>query len=289
MPAAPRLLPHRASAPVVAALLALTVLGAGAAKAAAVPVIVVETPTLVATTVHPGDTLTATTHYTNLGTTSGRIVTGVQTVRRPGQPHDHPVAWDGNFTNDLVNEIISPGEHLLQTGTLTLAPTVPTGTWEIYASWQGTSGVWHDSPSGSFTVAPVPTPTPTPLPTPTPAPDPPLPAPPAAPAPVVTPTPDTAAPTVVAAQGPASTPPVAAREFTATQAQREARTALRRIYGTALTRGTRFASRCRRTSATRQVCTVTWRYRGRHYHGRVVVVRNGSAVTTTVYVTRSRA
>jgi hypothetical protein len=280
----------------VAGLLLLVALPAAGARGAAV-IDIPAAPALATTTVHPGDELTATTRYRNAGTTAGVLRTAVQTVRRPGQPHDHPTLWDGNFTNTLSQQLLGAGADVLQTGTLQLSSSAPLGQWEVYAAWQDAGGRWHDGPSGAFTVVdpstPLPAPpAPAPPATTPPAPGDPAPAAPATPPPASSPTTAPAEPTVDA-QGSATvvTAPVpasAGRTFTAADALREARAALRLTFKTAYLRRTRFTATCVRNSATKRTCQVSWRSRGVRYRGRVVVELTATAYTTIVYVKRTR-
>lgn len=290
--------PTRRTLPLAAAVAGLALLAAGPADAA--PVVVMPAPPSLSTaTVHPGDTLTATTRYTNVGTTAGVLVTANQTIRRPGQPHDHPAIWDGDFTNALTRRAIAPGEDVLQTGSLTLSATAPLGQWEVYAAWQDTGGSWHDGPSGTFTVVDPSTPLPPP-PAPSPVsppsdppsePTPPTPTPTPAPTPTVGP----AAPSepTLTTQGDAAvvTAPVSSagrRSFNAADALREARTALRLSFKSAYAARTRFTASCVRNSATKRTCKVSWRVKRYRYSGRVVVELTSTAYTTIVYVKRTR-
>jgi hypothetical protein len=96
---------------------------------------------------------------------------------------------------------------------------------------------------------------------------------------------------VIQGQSPVVAAPPSAtgqRAVTAAQALRQARTALRLVYKRAFTSGTRFKATCRRSTATRRTCTVSWRYKGYRYSGRVVVRLADSAYSTTVSVKRTR-
>jgi hypothetical protein len=122
-------------------------------------------------------------------------------------------------------------------------------------------------------VVGIPTPVTTPTPTPTPL-------------PVVTP--------------PVGQPPVVAppgstgerRSLTTAQARSEARRALRRAYKRQFTGRTRESYRmtCRRKSATRQTCRVSWRRNKYRYSGRVIVRlrRMDNSYATTVMMRRNR-
>jgi hypothetical protein len=115
----------------------------------------------------------------------------------------------------------------------------------------------------------------------------PPPAPPAQPAapPVITHTPPVVTPTPVV-----SNPARPTRALTRSQAATSSRRALRRAFGRTFRERTRFTSACRRTSATRWTCRVSWRYRGSRYRGRVVVASSGGRVpSTTVRVRRAPA
>ena len=78
------------------------------------------------------------------------------------------------------------------------------------------------------------------------------------------------------------------RAVSASQALRQARAALRLVHKTAFKKAKRFRATCRRDSATRRTCRVSWRYKRFRYSGRVRVQLRESGYSTTVSVKRSR-
>jgi hypothetical protein len=202
-------------------------------------------------------------------------------IRRGTQPDTNAGSWtrlNGNYTSPTVTD--NPGP----------------GTFYYYVTQIDTAGNVSARSATVRVVVPAPAASgaggnPTPVATPTPTP---------APAggsttntgngggasPITTP--------VIVSHG--DTPVVAAppsasgqRSISAKQAAKQAKSALRIVFGSRYTKARRFTITCKRNSATKRTCSVAWTAKGRRYKGHVVVRLGASSYSTTVDVRRLKA
>ncbi len=104
-----------------------------------------------------GGTITGTVSYTNTGSSSVFVSYVAIAGRPPGWTHSGG-PFD-NFSPELVNRTISPGETVTLTASRKIASSDPVGQWYAYSTYEDANG-WHDSSNVYFTVstsAPTPT------------------------------------------------------------------------------------------------------------------------------------
>jgi predicted esterase len=114
--------------------------------------LVISTPLALATpTLSLGDTLRGTVTYKNCSSGPVSVAQVVLTSRPPGGthangPYDHLSPAQAATT-------IPPGTTITVSGSRRLATTDPVGNWISYATYQDTTGAWHDGPDVAFTVS----------------------------------------------------------------------------------------------------------------------------------------
>ncbi|HYS30087.1 MAG TPA: cellulase family glycosylhydrolase, partial [Candidatus Limnocylindria bacterium] len=131
--------------------------------------------TLSATTVAPGQTLSATGSLWNNTTTALSLLEVVLAGRPPGGTNAGGPFDDFGPVSGAIS--VGAGATYTLRSSRTFTTSDPAGTWRCFLTYQTADSVYHDGLDTTFTVsspAPTPTPgaTPTPGPTPTPAPTP---------------------------------------------------------------------------------------------------------------------
>jgi hypothetical protein len=103
------------------------------------------------TTLERGQTLSASVTYKNNGTTAVTAKNIVLTSRAPGGTHAGGPFYD--LTPRLTNVTLQPGQSVTLQATRSIASTDPTGTWELYPTWEDSASVWRDGAGIAFTVS----------------------------------------------------------------------------------------------------------------------------------------
>ncbi|HEY3816806.1 MAG TPA: cellulase family glycosylhydrolase [Polyangiaceae bacterium] len=101
--------------------------------------------------VSPGDTVTGTVTFTNDGVVAVNVENVVIAARPPGGTHSGGPYDD--FGPTSPTQTLAPGASLTLTATRTFSSSDPTGTWDLYPTWEDGSGVWHDGTDASIQLA----------------------------------------------------------------------------------------------------------------------------------------
>lgn len=121
--------------------------------------IVASPVTLSTTSLTAGQTLTGTVTYSNTSASPMTLSRLVITARPPGGTHAGGPVYD--FTPVASSITVQPGASYRLQASAAFPSNAPTGTWEVYSSYQGSTSFWTDGPSTTFQMsAPAPTPTP---------------------------------------------------------------------------------------------------------------------------------
>jgi uncharacterized repeat protein (TIGR01451 family) len=103
------------------------------------------------TAVSPGDTVTGTVTLTNDGTAAVDVEDVVIAARPPGGTHTGGPFDD--FAPTSPSQTLAPGASIALTATRTFSSSDPSGSWDVYPTWQDGSGTWHDGPDSSLDVS----------------------------------------------------------------------------------------------------------------------------------------
>jgi chitinase len=110
--------------------------------------------TLNATVFTPGSTMTGAVTYKNAGTVAVNVDAISITSIPPGGtqaagPYQGLSPGDGAFT-------VQPGSSVTLTASRTFATTDPVGTWQVYSSYQDSTGAWHSGTTAYVNVQAAP-------------------------------------------------------------------------------------------------------------------------------------
>jgi Cellulase (glycosyl hydrolase family 5) len=106
--------------------------------------------TLSTTTVAPGETVTGKVTFTNEGANDVIVQSVVVAARPPGGTHAGGPFDD--FAPTSAAQTLAPGASLTLSATRTFSAADPTGSWDIYPTWEDGTGVWHDGPDSWIKV-----------------------------------------------------------------------------------------------------------------------------------------
>lgn len=106
---------------------------------------------LSATMLQPGDTLTGTMTWTNDSDQPVDVMTAAIAARPPGGSHAGGPYLDLAPYADATT--VEPGATLTMTATRTFTTEDPTGTWDVYPTYETGDGAWHDGPDTSIALA----------------------------------------------------------------------------------------------------------------------------------------
>jgi hypothetical protein len=126
---------------------------AAASEAVTAPVVITSALHLSASRVASGETLSASVTYKNPGTRAVTLGAIVIAGRPPGGTHGGGPYDD--FAPTQKNVTVAAGASLTVSASRAFTAADPLGTWESYPTYKDASGVWHDGPGVTFTVAPA--------------------------------------------------------------------------------------------------------------------------------------
>jgi hypothetical protein len=102
------------------------------------------------TSASAGDTVSGTITYTNASSSPYTVQAGVIAARPPGGSHGGGPYDD--FQPYAGATTIPPGGTFTVTASRTFSASDPTGTWDLYPTYQDGSGAWHDGDDLSLPV-----------------------------------------------------------------------------------------------------------------------------------------